>query len=463
MSQRRRHLNVHVHVPEKFVAAAQWTLEHLLRQSGFTVGFETHENPDIVYSDRSSIGNALQLEADIDAIGKMIDGKRFRSADFEWMETTHGRVPVLKPSGENESDLVVAAFFFLSGYDEHVTTARDRHGRYSYADSIHERLDCATIPVVDYLAAALGERLRHRGVDVARPDGWYVCPTVDVDYLRKWRPGIIYRELVAQPLWGTGGLGSRVGRLGKSLAQMLGRRGIYRRSLEHIASVVEAKGGVATFFVKTGAREPYDVDYSPRGYLQKQVHRLGEAGHEIGLHPSYWVVSNPGILEDEVGVFSHTFGHAPESARMHYLRWTDSTAQQLLRAGFQVDSTLGFADHIGFRRGTCHPFTLFDFNSWSAGELVEVPLLVMDSAVFNRIGMNADDAVRATLDIVERCQSVGGCAVLLWHNILLDEVSHPGWADHLERVLEAIDSSARITTIREVVKGLAGGHGARSA
>lgn len=444
-------------VPEAFDEAARWILEQLLRQGGCEVNFTGPADADLIYSEAHRGDSRLHLKADLEAIGRMLDGHRFSEKDFTNAETPFGSVPVLRREGMAEGDLVASAFFFLSGYDEHVATGRDRHGRYAYSGSIHERLETAQIPMVDWIAASLRPQLRQAGIASEEPRSWYVCPTVDVDYLRKWRPGIIFRELVEKPFFGKGTVGERFARWSRSVGQMTTTRGIYRKSLEHIAEVVKHKGGQATFFVKTGAREPYDVDYGAAGYLQDTVAKVERDGHATGLHPSYWVSSNRALLHTEVEKFTQAFGHAPQVSRMHYLKWNDGMGAALEYSGFAIDSTLGFADQPGFRRGTCHPFRLFDFETWRGLDIVEVPLLVMDSVLFNRLHLTVEEAVAATLKVVETCRTVGGCAVLLWHNIILDEVDHPGWSRHFSEVMDGIDASATIATLQGVVDATSAG------
>src|SRR5690606_22808202 len=98
--------------------------------------------------------------------------------------------------------------------------------------------------------------------------------------------------------------------------------------------------------------------------------------------------------------------------------------------GFQVDSTLGFADHEGFRRGTCLPFQLYDLEAGEPLSIWEMPLAAMDSALFNRRGLDVASAVRASKRLSAICRRHGGVFVGLWHSILRDDLEAPGWERH---------------------------------
>jgi len=73
--------------------------------------------------------------------------------------------------------------------------------------------------------------------------------------------------------------------------------------------------------------------------------------HEIGLHSSYHAVAHPQYLQQEREQLTSATAQ-PEliSIRQHYLRWYERITPELFATeSFAIDSTLGFADHEGFR------------------------------------------------------------------------------------------------------------------
>ncbi len=118
------------------------------------------------------------------------------------------RVPVFfESSGDAPFDLAAACFYLISGWPEWTTRRKDEHGRFSYAHSIQKDLNLAAVPIVDLYRKLLAKELLRRGIRTEKKTwgsaSWAVCPTHDVDYIRKWRPGIIYREVVERALpWG---------------------------------------------------------------------------------------------------------------------------------------------------------------------------------------------------------------------------------------------------------------------
>lgn len=118
-----------------------------------------------------------------------------------------------------------------------------------------------------------------------------------------------------------------------------------------------------------------------------------------------------------------------------------------------MDSTLGFARHEGFRRGTSFPFPLFDVPANAPLDLWELPLAVMDTTLFAHRALGGDEAEQAILDLFAACRRVGGCCVVLWHNTIYDEVDYPGQAAVFERTLDrALAGGAAVLSVREAVE-----------
>jgi peptidoglycan/xylan/chitin deacetylase (PgdA/CDA1 family) len=338
-------------------------------------------------------------------------------------------------------DIVMSAFFWLSGWQERLIIERDANGRFPFHASFQQRFAIATKPVVDAYRCLLEHELIRAGLIRPR-ERWHshpyvFCATHDIDYGRKWRKGIFFREFVQMPL---GGLqtGEKLRRGARNLRQILRREDPFVESLELLSAEHERGSSTATFFVKAGAHGPYDVPYALdrqpiTGYLRRWI----EAGHEIGLHPSYFAHAHEGYLKEELMTLRRATGERVTSVRQHYLRY-DPTVTPLLhqRAGFRVDSSLAFAEHEGFRNGTCFPFRLYDWTSERASDIVEVPLSVMDATLFFRRGFDADQAVHATLEVLRQVRRFGGVANVLWHNVLADEIDFPGWNEHFRRVME---------------------------
>ena len=200
-------------------------------------------------------------------------------------------------------------------------------------------------------------------------------------------------------------------------------------TFDWIMNVSERHGVRSTFYFISGRTAPhYDAGYEigapPIRTLIREIHRRG---HEIGLHPSYQAYRDPQVISreaaslrricEEEGIFQREWG-----ARMHFLRWEmPTTLYGLAAAGASHDATLGYADHAGFRCGTCFSYPAFDPIEQQTIGIQVRPLVAMECSVMDYMGLGSGQAARdVLLRLKESCRSVGGTFSLLWHNSELD-------------------------------------------
>jgi len=182
----------------------------------------------------------------------------------------------------------------------------------------------------------------------------------------------------------------------------------------------------AFYFICGRTNSVRDADYEPEHPVIRQLmRRIHERGHEIGLHPSYDTFQKPELLKKEAdrlkrisaeeGIEQTQWG-----GRMHYLRWKQpKTLRAWADAGMSYDSTLGYADHAGFRCGTCHEYPAYDAERQEQLVLKLRPLIAMECSVMDAAYMGlgfGQEAKEEFQKLKERCQRVDGCFSLLWHN-----------------------------------------------
>lgn len=328
-------------------------------------------------------------------------------------------------------DVFGVAFYMLTRYEEYVADEGDAHGRFLAKASFAARHGLLERPIVnEYLgvfwallvAVLPGASRRSREFrqlvshDVDNPfdllfkSGKRLVKSLAGDLVKRRAPGLAVKRALN---W------NRV------------RRGDWTadpyNTFEWIWRQSEKRGLKSAFYFMAGRTDPardgeYELEHPAiRGLIRASAER----GHEIGLHPSYASCSAPEVIKDEFlrlrrvceeeGVAQNHWG-----GRHHYLRWSArETAGHWESAGLAYDSTLGFADRIGFRCGTCYEYPLFDLAGRSLLNLRERPLLVMDVSLISPEYMGIDDvdaAVAKVAGIKRACRQFSGDFTLLWHN-----------------------------------------------
>lgn len=447
----RRPIACCVEAPESFRPKASYALTVLLEPLGLTPAWTPREalGGGVYYGprpDRQPDG-VLALRLDPATAAFFDAGGPYDPAAVAEVEWDGEAWPVLFP-GERGGDLVASAFFWLSGWQEVTTTARDVHGRFPYAASLQAALGCVGQPLVDVYRSVLAEGLAQRGVPVRRAahwngKPWAVALTHDLDLLRKRRLGTLARAVTR-----------RDGRRGEAVRQALTSPNPRLHSLDRIAEAERSRGVGATYFFKTpAARSRWDVPYDFGPELRRRIAGLEADGFEAGLHPGYFAHDHAALMREERDRLGAVTGAPLVSVRQHFLRYDPVVTPRLQQAaGFRLDSTLGFAGREGFRRGTCFPFRLFDPAANAPLDLWELPLAAMDTTLFTHRRLAPAEAERAILDLFAATRRVGGCCVLLWHNTLYDEVDYPGQAAVFERTLDvALADGAAGLSLRDAL------------
>ena len=145
--------------------------------------------------------------------------------------------------------------------------------------------------------------------------------------------------------------------------------------------------------------------------------QLIEGGWDIGLHGASRSSYTPAILSQEKKILDAVIGCQAVTIRQHRLNFDIRyTPFYQTQAGFQADSTLGSNVNIAFRCGTCYPFFIYDLFSDTPLNLLEVPLIVQDVALFRRMGLDEHLAVEQCRAVMEQVANVNGVMTILWHN-----------------------------------------------
>jgi hypothetical protein len=142
------------------------------------------------------------------------------------------------------------------------------------------------------------------------------------------------------------------------------------------------------------------------------LEKLQSANREIGVHGiDAWRDVAKGRIERER--VQKITGARQLGARMHWLYSNVQTPVALEQAGFSYDSTVGYNETIGYRAGTTQVF-----KPLNADRLLELPLHIMDTALFYPGYMNLSDeqASAAMRPLIENANRFGGVLTTNWHD-----------------------------------------------
>jgi hypothetical protein len=339
-------------------------------------------------------------------------------------------------------DIFGSAFFMLTRYEEIAVPSRDAFDRFPATSLVAFAEGFLGLPIVDAYVEVLWSALRRRWPRLERPVGSFrLALTHDVD----------------RPL-------SFLGRGVRGLARQLGADALVRRDARLMTQRVRSWAGIrrgdhsldpdntfdflmtvserhglrsAFYFLATEEVSFIDGYYTvDHPWIRQLMGTMHTRGHEIGFHggfQSYRDVARTKAEFDRLRSAATAAGVQQDrwGGRQHYLRWENpGTWANWDDAGLDYDSTLGFAEHLGFRAGTSHEFRPFHLYERRTLRLRERPLTLMD-ATLRAMRLTPDAAMRTVLDLADRCGRYGGTLTLLWHNSRVQTTRERRWYEEL--------------------------------
>jgi hypothetical protein len=361
-----------------------------------------------------------------------------------WQAVVDPAAPVLP------FDIVAATARLLAddGLAIEAPDAFDRHGRLRHDRSLAATDEVRDRPVVDQTVELLGRWLqRQLGVDPLPrwPAGRraVVGLSHDVDHPDAYAT---LRAIAANPLR----LRSAPRTLAaRALSQARSRvRDPHPNASWTFCRVVnaEARHGFRStwFFAATPFHGPWgtplDVAYDiGERRFQPVFALLRDTGAEIGLHTGYAAHQDPNRIRAERDRLAAIAGTDVAGNRHHYWHLGPQPAATLRAheaAGFAYDSSIAFNDAPGLRRLGSLPFHPFDATLDRPLRVMQLPVLVMDAALFGGT-TGIDDALRRFDAALARVVAAGGVAILDWHAEV--SVARPGerraWGTVYEEIL----------------------------
>ena len=142
------------------------------------------------------------------------------------------------------------------------------------------------------------------------------------------------------------------------------------------------------------------------------IRKLVSAGQGVCLHGiDAWIDSAKGRREfQEIRGLT---GTTDSGVRMHWLYYDQNSPAVLENAGASYDSTIGYNQTVGYRAGTTQVY-----KPLAANQLLELPLHVMDTALFypGHLNLSRQQAGTLCAKLMDNAVQFGGVLTVNWHD-----------------------------------------------
>ncbi len=348
-------------------------------------------------------------------------------------------------------DIIASTFFWASRYEELCVSTKDSHNRFTANQSIALQNNVLSVPIVDNYTDMIKTWLQLSGIKLF-PKSRYedydfiICPTHDIDTLTKGRYEAIYHELKH--------FKSNPARSMRNLIYLtatLFNRDIYW-NFKQILDIERKHNATSTFYFLPKTEYKVDADYDLKNKAFQHVFKsILEGNSEIGLHASYNSLYEKNAILDQKQELEKSAQIKLKSIRHHFLRFdVESVWDVHVKSGFEIDTSLGFAEYPGFRAGLARPFHPFNFNTRSRYNILEIPLIIMDGTFSHYLKESPETAWDHVLPILEQVKKHRGIASVLWHNTLFTKYKYPGFKELFEQILTWVnENNGKCMSIKE--------------
>lgn len=276
--------------------------------------------------------------------------------------------------------------------EEYCSSIRDQYDRFSFSASSNPHVlePCVSIYLIQH------------GCDFKYPDEkpFAVCLTHDIDELYT---SIIKKAGSAKRHLKQGSLSGFM----HSVSQMRSKK-LPLWNFNDILALEEQFNVKSSFYFMVENFGEQDYNY----HIEDCESVLGDIidrGFEVGLHGGHTSYLNSEELKLKKKQLEKILNKKVIGYRSHYLRFkVPETWEYLHEAGFLYDTTFGYADHVGFRNGMCHPYKPFNLKTGKSIEILEIPLIIMDRTLQRYMNLNTGSAWELSKNIIDTVAQYNG-------------------------------------------------------
>jgi peptidoglycan/xylan/chitin deacetylase (PgdA/CDA1 family) len=317
--------------------------------------------------------------------------------------------------------------------EEYTSDILDRYQRYPYYLSTNRNV----------FKPEVSDFLIKNGLKLDYPNGkkFGVCMTHDIDATH-YSKVLIEESLIA--------LKHR--RFRESLKLLFSKgnsRSFPFPSFSEIMKLEEKYDAKSSFYFLALDKNNLDYTYKLEN-LKEDLKTIIDNGWEIGLHGGHEAYNNLSEIRKQKQRLEKAIQKRVIGYRNHFLKFeVPKTWELLKKAGFKYDTTFGYADCVGFRNGTCHPFKPFNLKKNQYIDILEIPITVMASTFHNYMKLNLKNSWKVTKLLIDTVEKYNGVITFLWHNTDMTEE----WFKLYKKILDySYRKKAWITSGEEIWK-----------
>ena len=305
-------------------------------------------------------------------------------------------------------DLFAASFFFLSCWQEYAIKERDGKGRIQLKSAIQQKLGIIRTPIVNeylklfenYARSLWGKQLEYK--KMPGNSNLFITLSHDVDHV-DWTFSKYVKSLRANRR-----------EIDKSFSCFIdiAKNCCFKKDIFYKLKEIEIEYGVLStnYFLS-------DYNTEHKEFVSSFIRSLEDSGFEVGHHISDKSIFE-GLLKEDRARFRN-YEKKIYGERVHTLRYeVNDLFSQLENSDYCYDSSLLFAEDMGYRTGFTYPHYVYNPNEKKTFKIMTIPLNLMDTTLVEGkyLGLSDDKAFSELYSYFNRIIAYGGVFSVLFHH-----------------------------------------------
>ncbi len=325
-------------------------------------------------------------------------------------------------------DIFAASFYLLSRYEEYLPHVKDEFDRFPATESLAFKNHFLEIPVVDIWAFKLKELLNERFENLEFVERHFnALSTIDIDSAFAIKHKNILRTL-------SGILSDffnfNFKQLSYRLLVIFNFRKDHFDQFNKILNLQKSFKIPTIFFFLVSDYTTHDKNISHNNLKFRSLIKSVADYAQVGLHPSFFTMGNDAMLKKESKRLEEITNAHVQKSRYHFLRIDlPESYQKLIDLEIFEDYTMGYAQHCGFRAGTCTPFYFYDLDFEIQTPLKIFSFAFMDGTLKDYLFLSNRKVELKIENLIQQVKAVDGTFISIFHNESLSETGRwLGWS-----------------------------------
>lgn len=328
-------------------------------------------------------------------------------------------------------DVLAAAFYLISRYEEYLPYNSDVYGRYPATESLAYHSGFLQMPLVDYWLLQVEKLLQAYFPLYQLPKNNYAfIPTFDIDRILKYVDrGILnnlktFFKLILQ---------QNFQEFSEMMKVVSGQQRDPFDVFELLISLCNNQKIAPVFFILLSNRNhPLDNNIAAHKksmqFIIQQIQQYFTTGIHLSVESSMANNTNIAMKElQQLAAFNPK--KSIHNNRFHYLHFQlPNSYEQLLQLNIKADFSMGYSTVNGFRAAYAKPFQWYQLNQETETDLTVYPFCWMDTACIFHQKLSVEAAYQQLTDFDTRIKKVNGNCIPVWHNdCLSNEITMLPW------------------------------------